>query len=138
MPNTTRPLPSLAEPDTGIFWKSTKDHKLRYQCCNDCDEIVFFPRHHCTNCLSANLDWHESSGTGTIYSFSVVTVSRDPAFRDKTPYAVALVDLDEGFRMFTNISGITDPINDLHIGQRVSVDWDDHEELSLPFFQQIS
>ena len=135
MANDTRPLPSLEEPDTGPFWSATKQHELRYQQCDDCDTIVFYPRRHCTGCLGLNLTWNTSAGQGVIYSYSVVVVSRDPAFSDNVPYAIALVDLDEGFRMFTNITGVDDPLTDIEIGQRVTVDWEDHEELAIPNFR---
>ena len=135
MPNTTRPLPSLDEPDTAPFWRATKEHQLRFQRCQDCDTIVFYPRRHCTGCLGLNLAWHTSRGEGVIYSFSVVALSRDPAFSDHVPYAIALVDLDEGFRMFTNIVGVDDPLTDIQIGQRVTVDWEDHDELAIPLFR---
>ena len=138
MADATRPLPSLDEPDGRAFWQATKNHELRYQVCDDCDGIVFFPRRHCTHCVGMNLRWETSKGEGVIYSYSVVRASRHPAFAEKAPYAVAIIDLDEGFRMFSNIVGVENALTDIEIGQRVSVEWEDHEELSLPLFRPAS
>ncbi|MEE9278353.1 MAG: OB-fold domain-containing protein [Dehalococcoidia bacterium] len=137
MADATRPLPSLHDPDTRPFWEATKSHELRYQVCDDCAQVVFFPRRHCTHCLGLNLSWKTSKGEGTIYSFSVVRQNRHPAFAEKVPYAVVMVDLDEGFRLLSDIVGVDDPINDVKIGQRVRVEWEDHADLSLPLFQPL-
>lgn len=131
----SRPLPSLKDPDTGPFWEATRDHLLRFQRCASCGSIVFHPRRHCTNCLSTDLVWETSKGEGVIYTFSIVRQSWHPFFRGRTPYAVAWVDLDEGFRMMSNIVALDDPASELSVGQRVVVEWEDHEELSIPLFR---
>ncbi len=137
MADFERPLPNLKEYDTREFWEGTKQRELRYQKCDDCETIIFYPRRHCTGCLGNNLSWHTASGKGTVYSYSVVRQSYHPFFRQQIPYAVAWVDLDEGPRLLSNIVGIDDPLNDVSIGQRVEVEWEDHEELSIPLFKPI-
>lgn len=133
MADATRPLPSLDEPDTAPFWQATKAHELRYQVCDDCDAIVFYPRRHCTGCLGSALSWKVSKGEGEIYSFSLVQLSRHPFFGQQVPYAIALVDLDEGFRMLTNVVGIEGQAP-LSVGQRVTLEWEDHDEVAIPLF----
>ena len=135
MTDAQRPLPSLDDPDSRPFWEATKNHEIRYQVCDECSGVVFYPRSRCTHCLSLKLSWHISRGEGTIYTFSVIRQSRHPAFKDKAPYAVAMVDLDEGVRLLTNIVGVDDPSKEVHIGQRVVVAWEDHDELSVPLFR---
>ncbi len=135
MAEPTRPLPTLHEADTRPFWEATKNHELRYQRCSDCDTLVFYPRQHCTKCLGNSLEWKTSAGEGTIYTYSVVRQNYHPFFRPRSPYAIAWIDLDEGFRMMSNIVGVEDATQDIHIGQRVRVDWEDHEELSIPVFR---
>jgi uncharacterized OB-fold protein len=130
----TRPLPRADEPDTAEFWRKTKDHVLGYQHCDDCGAIVFYPRRHCTGCLGSNLTWQASAGEGSIYSFSIIRQSYHPFFRAQVPFAVAWVDLDEGPRLLTNITG--DP-STLEIGQRVRVVWEEHEALNIPLFEPI-
>ena len=132
-----RPLPRLDEADTGDFWRKTRDKVLAYQHCEDCGANVFYPRRHCTGCLGSNLTWQASAGEGTIYTFSVVRQSYHPFFRTLVPYAVAWIDLDEGVRILSNITGVTDPGAELAIGQRVRVTWEEHEELCIPLFQPV-
>ena len=130
-----RLLPRFPEPDTEPFWEATKDHELRYQVCDRCQGVVFYPRRHCTHCTSLELSWKTSRGEGAIYTYSVVRRSRHPAFRHLVPYTIAFVDLDEGFRILTHIVG-TDP-DDVAIGQRVRVEWLDYESVSLPAFRPV-
>jgi hypothetical protein len=130
-----RPLPRFPEPDTEPFWEATKKHELTYQQCDACKTVVFFPRSHCTNCGGRALTWKKSKGEGTVYTFSVVRLNRHPAFVNLGAYAVAYVDLDEGFRIMTNIVGVADPVKDVKIGQRVKVQWEDQSTgISLPLF----
>lgn len=130
---TTRPLPQFPEPDTAPFWRATKDRRLTYQVCRDCDGIVFHPRRHCPHCGGLDLDWRDSAGHGTVYTFTVIRKNGHPSFRSRTPYIVGFVDLDEGFRMLAELVGV-DP-EDAAVGQRVTVDWEEHDEVSVPLFR---
>ena len=132
-----RPQPRFPEPDTQPFWEATKRHELTYQTCDKCNVVVFYPRRHCPACGSGELTQRSSKGQGSVYTFSVVMQSRHPAFAELGPYAVAYVDLDEGFRIMTNIVGINDPTKDIHCGMRVKLRWEDQGEgeLSLPMFE---
>ena len=134
-----RPQPAFPESDTQPFWDATKKHELVYQTCDRCNEVIFYPRHHCTNCGSDQNTWHVSQGLGSVYTFSVIMQSRHPAFKDLGAYAVAYVDLDEGFRIMTNIVGIQDPTTDIQCGMRVKVRWEDQGdgEVSLPMFEPV-
>ena len=85
--------------------------------------------------MEGTLQTKNASGNGTIYTFSIIRQSYHPFFRNLVPYAVAWVDLDEGPRILANITGIDDPTKDISIDQRVSVVWEDHEDLSIPLFK---
>src|SRR5262245_4253905 len=115
-----RPLPRFPELDSEPFWRATKRHELTYQQCQDCNEVVFYPRQHCPACGSASLTWRVSAGEGVIYTFSVVRANRSPSFRDLVPYVVAWIDLDEGFRMMSNVVGL-EPVDNVQVGMRVRV-----------------
>lgn len=132
-----RPQPRFPEPDTEPFWEATKQHQLTYQTCNACGAVVFYPRSHCTSCGARDLARNVSAGNGAVYTFSVIMQSRHPAFAELGPYAVAYVDLDEGFRIMTNIVGVDDPVNDVKCGMRVKLVWQDQGdgEISLPMFE---
>lgn len=135
MPDPARPLPNVNEFDTGAFWKATRDKRLTYQTCDDCNAVIFYPRRHCTACLGNNLSVNDAGGGATVYSFSVIRQSYHPFFRNLVPYAVAWVDLDEGPRLLTNIVGVDDQHADIQIGMRVEVEWEEHESLNIPLFR---
>ncbi len=130
MPN--KPQPAFPEPDTQEFWDATKDGRLVYQQCNDCSEVIFTPRAQCPTCGSSNVESKDSAGAGTVYTYSVVRQNRHPAFADLGAYAVAYVDLDEGFRMLTNIVGVDDPTTDIDVGMRVQVEFEAQESGDFP------
>ena len=134
-----RPQPRFPEPDTQPFWDATKNHELTYQTCDKCQTVIFYPRRHCTACGSLETTRKVSKGEGTVYTYSVIMQSRHPAFAELGPYALAYVDLDEGFRMMTNIVGVQDPVNDIQCGMRVKLRWEDQGEgeISLPMFEPM-
>ena len=137
---TLRPQPRFPEPDTEPFWEATKERNLVYQTCDnpDCtDKVIFYPRAHCNSCGGLKTTWNTSKGEGVVYTYSVVMQSRHPAFKDLGPYAVAYVDLDEGFRMMTNVINVDNPISDIQIGMRVKLVWQEQGdgEIALPMFE---
>ncbi len=137
MAERPRPLPQFPEPDTQPFWDATKHHELRYQVCDDCDGIVFYPRRHCPHCMSFKLSWKTSRGEGAIYTYTVIRQIGHPAFAQRVPYAVAWIDLDEGFRMVSNVVGVDDP-GSIRIGQRVRLTWEDQVDgIALPVFTPV-
>jgi uncharacterized OB-fold protein len=125
----TRPLPKFPEPDSEPFWRATRDHRLTYQVDTATDEVVFFPRRPVPG---RELQWRESAGAGTIYTYTVIRQHGHPYFRARAPYVVAYVDLDEGFRMLAEVAADPDTV---HVGQRVSVDWEDYDEVAVPVFR---
>lgn len=117
-----------ADPTTEAFWQACADHRLTVQHCRACGGHQFYPRPFCLACESTDLEWVPASGKGTIYSLTTV---RMPVVPELTPpYLLALVDLDEGPRLLTNIVAET-----ARIGDRVSVAWRTREGLPpLPVF----
>ena len=132
MTMTTRPLPRQPEPDSAPFWAATAEHRLTYQVCRSCGQIVFHPRRHCTGCLRGDLEQRDSAGRGTLYTFTVIRQNGHPYFRGRVPYLVGLIDLDEGFRMMAEIAAAPDAVQ---VDQRVAVGWEDHDGLSVPLFR---
>ena len=74
------------------------------QRCTTCGNRQLYPRDRCLVCRGA-VEWVEASGRGTVYSFTVIRQNYSRPFRDWIPYVVALVDLEEGPRVMTNIVG---------------------------------
>lgn len=130
MSDTKRPV---AEPDsiTQPWWDAAAQERLVIQHCRACDENQHYPRPVCKTCGATDLDFLESSGRGTVHSFTIVNRAPHPAFT--TPYVVALVDLDEGVRLMTNIVGC-DP-DDVSCDMRVRVSWEPLDDgRKLPVF----
>ena len=107
-----------ADPTTEAFWAACSERRLIVQRCRTCGTHQHYPRPYCLTCDGRAMDWAEASGHGTIYA---LTVMRLPVIPELTPpYQLALVDLDEGVRMLTNIDGLT-----ARIGDRVRLHWRD-------------
>ena len=117
MPRIEPPVTPLAEP----YWNATRRNELVAQRCQDCDRFGWYPREACPGGLSADLEWAPLSGAGTIYTFNVMRKPGNPMMGDEVPYIIALVDLDEGIRMTTNVVGTE--LGSLRCDQRVQVDW---------------
>lgn len=96
------PLPK-PNADTQPYWDAAAEGRLLYQQCTACNRPQFYPRGFCVACHSDKVEWRESTGLGTIVTFSQVFRAPSAAFRDMSPYIIALIDLDEGFRMMVNI-----------------------------------
>ena len=130
MPN--RPQPQFPEPITQPFWDGVKNGELKYQQCDGCDAIVFYPCNLCTQCGSGDLTWKTSKGEGTVYTYSVIRQSRHPNFADLGAFSIAFIDLDEGFRMMSSVVGIDNPVEDIEIGMRVKVEFEEQDEGDYP------
>ena len=124
-----KPAP-VANADTRPFWEACNRGELLYQRCGSCRRPQFYPRAVCTHCLGADLEWEPSAGRGTVYSVTVNHRAPNPAFEPDVPYAIALVDLDEGFRMMMNVVGC-DPAS-VRIGTRVRVVFESRGEQRIP------
>ena len=100
----TKPLPRPLSPElTRPFWEAARRHELLMPRCTMCDHVFFYPRSECPRCLSANLEWVKVSGRARLHSFTVVRQPANAAFRDDVPYVYAVVQLDEGPRLVSNL-----------------------------------
>lgn len=99
-----RPLP-LATAETKPFWEGCQSGELRYQVCSRCSHVQTIPRTFCSACRHRELIWQVSAGRGRILSHTTVHRAPTPAFRAHAPYVIALVDMDEGFRLMVNVKG---------------------------------
>ncbi len=131
MSSASTPLPrptALSKP----HWDGCREGALRVQRCTACSTFVFIPQPVCTACLSASLAWVEISGRGTLYSYTVVHRPQQPAF--EVPYTVAVVELEEGFHMLSNLIGVE--LDAIEIGMPLEVSFESmSDEITLPFFR---
>ncbi|HSV47113.1 MAG TPA: Zn-ribbon domain-containing OB-fold protein, partial [Ramlibacter sp.] len=118
MSTGTLPAP-VANADSQPYWAAARERRLVIRKCKACGELHFMPRHLCPVCWSDQLEWVDAKGSGSVHSFTIIRRASDPAFAPLVPYAVALVDLDEGPRMMANIVG-ADTLS-VKIGDRVQV-----------------
>ena len=126
---------SLANGDSAEYFSAAAEGRLVFQKCDHCGAVQFPPRHHCTTCWEADLTWAESTGKGKVETFTIVRRAPLPAFRDKVPYVVASIIVEEGPRMISNIIG--DDALDVQIGDAVSVDFAPGAEGdTLPVFRR--
>jgi hypothetical protein len=117
----TRIEPPL-DPDLEVFWDGTREQRLLLPRCRSCGELFWYPRPTCPHCLSDDLEWTAASGPGTVHAVSVMHRPANPFMADRTPYAVVLVDLDEGVRLMSNVVGVD--ADGVHIGMRVRLAWE--------------
>ena len=119
-------------PLTQPFWDAARAGKLLVQHCRACAKRFFRPEIACPHCRARDWEWVESSGKGTLYSFSVMHRSPSPAF--KAPYIFAAIEMDEGWNLFSNLIGLE--IDAAQIGMAVEVCFHPlSDTLTVPLFR---
>lgn len=128
----TRPVPQPT-PETQHFWDGTRSGELRIQRCADCSHAYFPPRPFCPECSSRNIAVEAASGRATLHSY-VIHHREMPGF--PSPYAIAVVELDEGPRMMTNIVECEQTPEALVLDMPLEVTFEQlDDEISLPLFR---
>jgi uncharacterized OB-fold protein len=118
-----------------IYFQAAAERRLTYQTCDSCRSPVFYLREVCPHCGGDSLRLRDSSGVGKIYSYTVQHRASHPYFADKTPMTLALVDLDDGFRLLADLTGC----GDVEVGMPVKVAFSEPgDDLILPHFQPCS
>ena len=130
-----KPLPKLNS-DTFPFWEGCRQHELKFQQCHDCGHVRWPPATLCPQCLSTQTTRLTSKGFGRIYTYAVYHVAYHPGFAADLPYIVAVVELDEGPHLLTNIIGC--PTDGIKCDLPVEVVWEDIDErTTLPKFRPL-
>jgi uncharacterized OB-fold protein len=131
----TKPVP-VPTRETKPYWEGCQQHELRIQKCAACGHYQFYPRLYCTACMSDRVEWVKASGRGKVLSFTIVYRPVTQAFATDVPYVVALITLDEGPQMMSNVIGC--PPEKVQIGMPVEVTFEDwSEEISVPKFRLV-
>ena len=129
------PLPQPT-PESKPFFDALKQHRLLIQRCRECSHAYYYPRPFCPTCLSANVEWEEAAGKGKLYSF-VINHRAAPGF--VAPYIIAVVELDEGPRMMTNLIDVEPDPEMVRCEMRVEIVFDDVDvDFTLPRFRPAS
>ena len=139
MPNTNnRPVP-VSQPESDHYWEQAKQGNLVLQKCSDCASFQFYPRVFCTTCSGRNLEWIESAGEGFVFTFAIVHQPFYLGFVGAVPYITAIVELDEGVTMPSQLIGVDPEPHQIEIGMRVRVAFEElTDSISLPVFRPIS
>ena len=128
-----KPIPAVT-PELRPFFEAARSGTLVLQCCRSCGERRFPPRDICSHCLGREADWVPSSGRGKIVTWNVMHQVYHPGFAAEVPYAVVLVELDDGGRMISNV--VECPPGRLEVGLPVEVTFERlSDEVSLPKFR---
>lgn len=130
-------LPSPT-PLTKPFWDACANHQLKMQFCAACNEWIWYPKAWCPSCgKRESVEWRELSGRGKVYSFTVIrqVIDNSPAFNKDIPFVIGLIELEEGPRIYSNVTG-SKP-EEVSIGDEVVTYFDDVAPgVSLPKFKK--
>lgn len=130
----TIPLPEpRPTPETAEYWRQAALGTLALQRCRRCANVFHYPRSGCPQCGATELDWFAASGQGTLYSYVIVHAA-DPVYAVETPYAVAVVTLDEGPRLLTRIVDVEQTPAALQLDMPVQVRFERRGAVALPVF----
>ena len=134
------PIP-MPQGESDFYWEKAKAGELWLRYCNTCDDAYFYPTDICRNLDCSHprdTGWRKASGKATLFTYGIVHRAPHPGFVDDVPYVTAIVELEEGPKMPTNIV-IDNPSSDnLKIGMDLEVVFEDiTEEIALPKFKPI-
>lgn len=122
-------------PDNKVFWENCKKKKLVFQKCKNCGKVRWPYSIACPECHSFEIEYINSKGEGKVYTYTVFHIPFHPDFKDKVPYIVAIIELDEGVRFLSNI--VNSNPDELECEKRVKVYWEKFNEYFVPKFELI-
>lgn len=131
-----KPVP-VPQGESDFYWQKAKEHELWLRFCNDCQDAYFYPRDISPCCFSRNTDWVQASGNAKLFTYAIVHRPPHPGwYPDGVPFVTAIVELEEGPKMATNIV-MDDPTPEkLQIGMNLEVVFEDiTDTIALPKFK---
>lgn len=129
-------MPKITD-ENETYWHGLREGKLLVQRCLSCEQLQFYPRFFCIHCHGRQLEWVETKGIGTVYTFTVIRRAPSAAFENDVPYLLALVELEEGIRMMSRVVQIEPE----HCRIGLPVKWmpqQEEHDLVLPVFTPAS
>ena len=128
-----KPLPQVT-PEMKPFWDAARRHEFVVQRCTGCGTHRFPARDICSRCLSRDAAWTPVSGRGSVFSWAIMHQVYHPGFAAEVPYAVVVIELDEGARLVSNLVDCAPA--DVRAGMPVEVVFDDvAPDVTLPKFR---
>jgi uncharacterized OB-fold protein len=133
MPPEAKRVVPIPTPETEPFWQGTRERELRLQRCDACAHVYFPPRPFCPKCAARKVSWFAASGRGSLYSY-VIHHRPVPGFTP--PYSIAVVELDEGPRMLSNVIDCPQTPEALQLDMRLEVTFKQvTDQIFLPQFR---
>ncbi len=130
-----KPIP-VPQGESDYYWEKAKQHELWLRQCNACGKAYFYPRDISPCCFSKDTSWVQASGNATLYTYGIAERPPHRGFAEDTPYVTAIVELEEGPRMPTNIVMGEPTPEKLQIGMALKVVFEDiSETIALPKFE---
>ena len=133
MPEVSKPVPAIT-PDMREFFDGARASRLMVQKCDSCGTLRFPPHDLCSKCNSTLSRWVPVSGRGEVFSFNIMHQLYHPGFASEVPYAVVVVELEEGCKFISNLLGVKP--HDIRCGMPVEVTFEKlNDEVSIPKFR---
>jgi uncharacterized OB-fold protein len=127
------PLPK-ATPETKPYWEGLRQKKLMLPRCTACTKAHFYPRPFCPHCGGRKIEWFQASGKGKLFTF--VINHRPPPSMGKEPYVIAVIELDEGPRLMSNLVGVAPDPEKIRCDSPVEIEYVAvTPEVTLPKFR---
>ncbi len=134
-----RPLPKPMTPEAKPYWDGLNQGKLMLPKCDDCCEAFFYPRIACPHCHSRNVSWIQASGRGKLYSFQIAYRALNPAFNIDPPFILAMIELEEGPRLMSNLINIEPDADVIKCDMPVEVVYEKQtNDITIPLFQPVA
>jgi uncharacterized OB-fold protein len=120
-------------PETAPYWEAANRGELRIQKCTSCQRPFFYPRLACPSCASTDVIWITASGRARLHTY-LINHRPAPGFEDDAPYAIAVVELEEGPRLMTNIVGVPNTPEHLELDMALEVRFEPRGDQMVPVF----
>ena len=134
-----RPLPQPITPEAKPYWDGLKEGRLMLPCCTACGGAFFYPRVICPRCGARDIAWIKASGRGKLHTFAIAHQSINRAMKVSPPYVLAMVELDEGPRMLTNLVNVAPDPKALRCDMPVRVVFSRlTDEVTIPLWEPAS
>lgn len=137
MPRPAEKRAPRPTPETQRFWDGCAAGEMWIQRCGPCAEHYFYPRPRCPRCGSADVEWTQVSGRARLYSY-VINHRPMPGFESDAPYAIAVVELEEGPRMMTSIVGVPNTPEHLVLDMPLQVAFEQRGDMMIPVFEGVA
>jgi uncharacterized protein len=133
-----RPLPHPITPEARPYWEGLRERRLMLPRCCHCGKAFLYPRVVCPFCHGADIEWFQASGRGRLYAFEIAYQTINKAFKVAPPYVLAMVELEEGPRLMSNLINVAADLAAVRCDMPVEVVF--HrltDEITLPLFQPV-